>query len=95
MEKARSITVVCWTLTLTFIRAVELERSPYLINISFYDNNIYYFSLCYFFEENNDTYRTLSEENIKLQAEVMQYKVQRKKTTSSVLFRFNIAWKHW
>ena len=32
-----------------------------------------------FFEENKDTYRTLSEENIKLQAEVMQYKVQRKK----------------
>ena len=32
-----------------------------------------------FFEENKDTYRTLSEENIKLQAEVMHYKVQRKK----------------
>lgn len=32
-----------------------------------------------FFEENKDTYRSLSEENIKLQAEVMQYKVQGKK----------------
>lgn len=31
--------------------------------------------------ENKDTYRTLSEENIKLQAEVMHYKVQRKKRT--------------
>lgn len=48
-----------------------------------------------FFEENKDTYRTLSEENIKLQAEVMHYKVQRKKTTSLVLFRFNISWTNW
>ena len=28
-----------------------------------------------FFVESNETYRTLSEENIKLQAEIMQYKV--------------------
>ena len=47
-----------------------------------------------FLEENKDTYRTLSEENIKLQAEVMQYKVQGKKTTSLIdKCRFLITFK--
>ena len=33
------------------------------------------FSACLNVVETSDTYRTLSEENLKLQAEVMQYKV--------------------
>ena len=91
MEKARSITVVCWTFTLTFIkgpgnRALAVRDKYFLlyiskqeIYVSNFDNDIYYFFSMLFFEENKDTYRTLSEENIKLQAEVMHYKVQRKK----------------
>lgn len=59
MEKARSITVVCWTFTLTFIkgpgnRALAVRDKYFLlyiskqeIHVSNFDNDIYYFSLCY------------------------------------------------
>lgn len=91
MEKTRSITVVCWTLTLTFIkglgnRAFTARDKYFVLYLKKRDICvliliiIFIIFLCLlFFEENKDTYRTLSEENIKLQAEVMQYKVQRKK----------------
>ena len=59
MEKARSITVVCWTFTLTFIkgpgnRALAVRDKYFFlyiskqeIHVSNFDNDIYYFSLCY------------------------------------------------
>lgn len=59
MEKARSITVVCWTFTLTFIkgpgnRALAVRDKYFFlyiskqeIHVSNFDNDIHYFSLCY------------------------------------------------
>lgn len=60
MEKARSITVVCWTFTLTFIkgpgnRALAVRDKYFFlyiskqeIHVSNFDNDIYYFSLLFF-----------------------------------------------
>ena len=69
----------------TFLIALELRMMVLLICVGCYSfciiripKKCFYLcvSNCYFLRaETSDTYRTLSEENLKLQAEVMQYKV--------------------